>query len=378
MTTKFKMIQMTAALGMATVASAFSVPLAQGLDGGPAPVGGVFTETNDAAHNGVAMYRRAKNGDLTAVGEFSTGGMGTGHGLGSQGSVVLSQDRRWLFAVNAGSNDVSVFSVEPRNLHLVGKFPSGGLAPISVTQHDDLLYVLNGGNPNNITGFRIGDDGHLTQIDGSTRPLSAPMAGPAEVKFSKDGDILIVSEKATNLFSTFTVDDQGVGQGPHSMASSGMTPYGFDFGRRGRIFVSEAFGGTANLGAFSSYGTDENGGMNVITGTAADHETAPCWVVVTRNGRFAYTANTGSSTVSGYAIHRNGSVVLLNGDGVTGSTGAGTKPIDVDESGDGKYLYVLTAGTGSIAVFRIGEEGDLTVTHSVLGIPATWAGLAAY
>src|SRR4029077_626960 len=104
-------------------------------------------------------------------------GLGTGSGLGSQGALVLSENGRWLFAVNAGSDDISVFSVDREELTLASRVSSGGTRPISMTVYRDLLYVLNAGGSGNITGFNIGRHGALTPISNSTRPLSGGAAG---------------------------------------------------------------------------------------------------------------------------------------------------------------------------------------------------------
>ena len=105
----------------------------------------VFALTNQTVGNAVAMYARAADGSLMWAGSVATGGTGAGTGLGSQGALALSDDGRWLFAVNAGSNDVSAFRVSPRGLTLTSRVASGGVRPISLTVHGDLAYVLNAG-----------------------------------------------------------------------------------------------------------------------------------------------------------------------------------------------------------------------------------------
>src|SRR5256884_476735 len=141
----------------------------------------VYTLTNQVAGNAGAVFNRAADGTLTAAGTIATGGTGTGGGLGSQGAVALSDDGRRLFAVNAGSNDVSVFSVSPPGLALASRTASGGTLPISLTVHGNVLYVLNAGGTGNISGFAVGTSGALTAIAGTTRPLSGSNVGPARV-----------------------------------------------------------------------------------------------------------------------------------------------------------------------------------------------------
>src|SRR5256884_5239259 len=202
----------------------------------------VYTLTNQVAGNAVAVFTRAAVGTLTAAGTIATGGTGTGAGLGSQGAVALSDDGRRLFAVNAGSNDVSVFDIGPAGLTLASRTASGGTLPISLTVHGNVLYVLNAGGSGNISGFAVGSSGDLTPIAGATLPLSGSTVGPADVQFSPDGRHLVVTEKNTNLLDVYAVGASGVASGPTTTASAGGTPFGFAFGLRNDLFVSEAAG----------------------------------------------------------------------------------------------------------------------------------------
>src|SRR5437867_7368069 len=286
--------------------------------------GAAYTISNDAAGNAVLVLERASDGTLSPAATFDTGGLGSGGGLGSQGAVVLSQNNQLLFVVNAGSNEISALRVNPHGLSLLGTVDSGGIQPISLTVHGDLLYVLNAGGDGSITAFNVSAEGELTQVAGSTRALSSNAAGPAQVQFSPDGQFLVVTEKATNKISTYTVGEDGLATGPNVQQSAGATPFGFDFDNKGHLIVSEAFGGAPNASAVSSYSLSGGGDLSVITASAGDTESAACWIVVTKDGRFAYTTNTGSGSVSGYRIAADGRLALLDADGVTGVTGLGT------------------------------------------------------
>jgi 6-phosphogluconolactonase len=190
----------------------------------------VYTLTNQVAGNAVAIFSRAADGTLTPAGSVATGGTGTGAGLGSQGAVTLSDDGRLLFAVNAGSNDLSVFHVDPQGLSLLSRTPSGGTLPISVTVSHNVVYVLNAGGSGNITGFTIDAAGALTPLAGSTKALSRAAPAPAQVAFSADGRELIVSEKGTSLLDVYPVDENGVAGELRSFTSAGGTPFGFAVG----------------------------------------------------------------------------------------------------------------------------------------------------
>jgi 6-phosphogluconolactonase (cycloisomerase 2 family) len=334
----------------------------------------VFTLTNAAADNQVAVFDRASDGTLTPDGAVDTGGLGTGAGLGSQGAIALGDSQ--LLAVNAGSDSVSLFSVRDGVLKLRDVEPSGGDMPISVTVHDDTVYVLNAGAPENITGFRVRRH-NLEPIPGSTRPLSGSGVGPAQVEFSPDGHLLMVTEKATNLIDTYYVGPHDLTFGPVVHASEGETPFGFEFGKHGTVIVSEAFGGGTDASAVSSYQTTPFGSFDPVTSSAPTTETAACWVAVSKNGRYAYATNTGSSSVTGYRIGHDGSLAILDADGKTGETPAGSSPIDATFSGNGRYLYVLSAKSNTITAFRQHSDGSLTSLGSVGGLPSGTVGLAA-
>lgn len=191
-----------------------------------------------------------------------TGGLGTGGGVGNQGALALDDGGDFLFAVNAGSNDISVLRTRPGGLTLVDRVASGGVSPISLTVSGDLLYALNAGSG------------------------SAP-GSIQQIQFDPAGHVLVVTEKATNSISTYTVGRDGIASGPNVQPSNSATPFAFD--TRGRLIVSEAFGGAAS--ALSSYDVGRDGVLETISPSVfAAQERAACWVVGTRNGRYALAA----------------------------------------------------------------------------------------
>lgn len=342
----------------------------------------IYVSTNDAAGNAIAVYNRADDGTLTAGAVVPTGGRGTGAGLGSQGAVVLAKNGKWLLAVNAGSNEISAFQVSRKGLRLTGKIGSGGQNPTSVTLHDEWVYVLNAGGPTdagNITGFELGENGELSPLAGSTQPLSNQGTGastaPAQIQFSPEGGSLVVTERATNKIVIYPVNDYGIAGAGTAYASAGATPFGFTFDKREHLLVSEAFGGAPNASALSSYDLPEDGPLTTLSPSVATQQTAACWVVATKNGKFAYTTNTGSASVSGYRINRDGTLSLLKANGVSGTTGAG--PIDMGFSNNSRFLYTLNGRADSISVFRVEEDGELWPVQEVIGVPVNAAGLAS-
>lgn len=341
--------------------------------------GAVFTETNAVAGNAVVAFARAGDGSLTYAGTFATGGNGIGgtnDPLASQYALVLDgEDTNLLFAVNAGSNSISTFRVDGATLTLVGTTPSGGTLPVSLAVSRHVLYALNAGS-NTIAGFDIGADGQLTPNAHASAALAAGAAGGAAVRASRDGQVLVVTEKGSNTIDVFPVGSDGALGSPVSSGSSGVTPFGFDFVSGHQIAVSEAGSGAASLYDFS-----KTGGLTVESASVSTNgQAAPCWLIATTNGRFAYTANAGSGTISGYAIGAQGTMQLLVPSGISGSTGAGTTPLDLDLSRGDQYLYVLESGAGRIGAFSVGANGSLTALAGIGGLApkSGFQGLATY
>jgi 6-phosphogluconolactonase len=362
-----------AALGLASLAATVKAD----------ETGALYTMDNAVGANHVLVFHRSESGALTSAGSFATGGAGAGtaQGLPSQGSVAVSEDGRWLFVCNAGSDEISAFAVSPRGLQLTDKIASGGQMPISLTFRQNVLYVLNAGGylggTDNITGFTFAG-GLLTALPGSTRMLSAAFTKPAEVSFNHDGDALVVTEQATSLVDTFDVNNDSLANGGEAFNSAGVQPFGFDFGRKNRLFVSEAAGGVADASSISSYKLSDNDDLTVISGAVPTHQTAACWAIVSRNGRFAYTANAGSGSISGFGIAPDGSLSLVTPGGQTGLTGAGSHPTDMAESDNGRFLYSLNNGNGTISAFRAEANGTLEPLTGASGLPTSTAGLAGF
>jgi 6-phosphogluconolactonase len=336
--------------------------------------GKVFTSTNATAGNELMVYDAGPD-SLALVTSIATQGTGTGGGLGNQGAVTLSGDGRYLFVVNAGSNSVSTLRVRRSGVELISVTSSGGLKPVSVTEHDGLVYVLNADGSGNVTGFR-NRHGQLEAVTGGMQPLSAATGtAPAQVGFGQAGRTLIVTEKATNKLTTYRVRDDGGLDAPVITASAGTTPFGFAVDPRGALLVSEAFGGAAGASALSSYGFASPGAVEpmVVSPSVGNTQSAACWVVVTPNGRYAYTTNTASNTISLYGVMGNGQVALRNA--VSASTGAG--PIDAAITPRGRQLFVLNAGAHTIEGFAIARNGELSAKSRADGLPAGSTGLAA-
>jgi 6-phosphogluconolactonase len=346
----------------------------------PPAIHKLYTMTNAAGGNEVLIYaRQPGSGALTFVDSVGTGGNGTGTSLGNQGGLILTENRNYVLVVNAGSNTISSLAVSNDGLTVVDTESSGGTMPVSLTECDGIVYVLNAGGAGSISGFTLGSDGNLTAIEGSTKPLSGePSPGPAQIGFSPDCAWLVVTEKESNLIDVYPVDQNGLAGTPVENASAGMTPFGFAFDPSGRLIVSEAFDGNTNESAVSSYVINSDGTLTVISDSIPTTETAACWVVLAKNGRYAYTTNTGSGTITGFEIgNQSGALMRLEPNGVTASAGAGSMPIDLAVSNNSRFVYVLLAGTGEIKVFEVEADGSLTeVDGGATGLAAGTNGLA--
>lgn len=339
--------------------------------------GMVFTSSNSNEINELLVYGADAEGNFDMRFRMNTGGLGGDGGLGSQGAVTLSGDGRYVFVVNAGSNDVTTFQITAKTIRLVSRIPSGGVHPISVTEHNGFVYVLNDGGDGNVTGF-INNRGVLKAIEGGSFGLSqAGGAAPAQVGFSTNGATLVVSEKGTNRLTSWAVNADGLLGAPVITASPGQTPFGFAFNARNRLVVTEAVGGAAGASTVSSYrfGVKTPEAPVLVSAAVPDTQSAACWVSTTPDGAYAFVANTGSSTISSYGIDKGGNIALIQA--AAGDTGSGSAPADTAISADGQHFYVRNGRTFTIGAFTIGSNGTLTPLPFATNLITTSYGLAA-
>jgi 6-phosphogluconolactonase len=366
------------ALGISIVAPLRS--FAEDTDGAD-KAGAVFVMTNGVDKNEIIAFRRNDDGTLQQTRTFETDGRGSGgkvDPLGSQGSLVLSQDRSHLLAVNAGSGELSVFRVQGDLLSLEDKVTSGGSEPVAVTQHADLVYVVNAGGNGNVVGFRW-LYGKLTEIPDSTRLLSGSNSAPGSIVFSPNGKFLAVSEKQTSKLDVFIVQGDGTLSPVVVTPSAGPGEFAISFAPNGTALVSETGpAGGVDASALSSYALLANGSLSPISTSVPTLGAATCWQATTPDGRFVYTANAGTATISGFSIGANGTLTALPGT-IQSSNPSGATNIDITISSDGKFLYSLNAGNGTVGIFAIHKDGTLTNLGSADGLTAAggFNGIAA-
>src|SRR5438874_488106 len=169
------------------------------------------------------------------------------------------------------------------------------------------------------------------------------------------------------------VNSEDVASAPNVQSSSGGTPFGFDFTPSGTLIVSEAAGGPSGTSAVSSYTISDSGSLTTLSASVPDTQQAACWLVVTGNGQFAYTANAHSTTISSYTIAGNGKISLLNAKAAT----VGGTDLDVALARNSRFLYVFDNGDHSIVAYEVHANGSLTWLQTTGGIPAGADGLAA-
>jgi len=344
--------------------------------------GAVFVMTNAVDKNEVIAYRRASNGTLQEAGRFATGGRGSGGNndpLESQGSLKLSQDHSLLFAVNAGSGTVSVFSVHGSQLSLADKVISGGSEPNAVAQNGNLVYVSNVGGSSSVVGFTL-DHGKLKQIPNSTRFLSTNNSGAGGLAFSPDGRFLVVVERLTNDIDVFSVQGDGTLSPIVVNPSAGPGAFSVSFAPNGQALVSETGpSGVPNGSAISSYAIGANGTLSPISTSVPTLGAANCWNVVTPDGSFVYTSNAGSSTISGFAIANTGALTALSGT-IVGTNPEGSTNLDITVSSDGKFIYTLNSVAGAIGIFAVQKDGTLLNVGFASGVSplSGFNGIAAF
>ena len=331
---------LAAAAAVAVPASASASADASGV------VGHVYVNDNTKGTNTIGAFDRHADGTLTpqAGSPFAAGGAGTGSGLASQDALQLSADGRFLIAVDAGSNQISVLRVrDDGSLRLVshGVVSSGGLLPDSIAVHGDLVYVANSGTGgSNYTGFRLHANGRLFPISGSTVTLAAS-AAPGDVLFNGTGTKLAGAEVGTSLIDSFTVGFDG----PRPCAWNG-----------------------AGLGTVSAFTDSPNGTLTPVAGSPfPDQQTAPCWVEITHDGQFLFTVNTASGSISRYRIAPGGALTLL---GSTQVRGTSVGAVDARLSPGGRFLYLDESAVGKVGAFAV-ADGNLTeLATSPFQLPA--------
>ncbi|HWN61285.1 MAG TPA: hypothetical protein VNO25_11540 [Streptosporangiaceae bacterium] len=368
---------LAAAGGLAAFAGPASAADLPGTAGAAPPA--VFVQTDNPAGNQVIAFAQQPGGQLSQEQVVSTGGLGGAeagaNNLASQGSLTYDPGHHLLFAVNAGSDTISVLSVEGRRVRLDQVLSSGGEFPNSIAVHGNLVYVANAGGAGSVSGFSILGQ-HVVPIPGSARSLGLDdtnpsnfHTGPGQVIFSPNGSELLVNTKeATNSIDVFQVGPAGyLSAAPAVTPDDSSGPFAFAFTPSGQLVVAEVAIAALHTFAFGPHGT-----LTSLAASVPDGQVAQCWVIAADG--FYYVANAGSADLSEYTVAANGTPSLVAA--VAAQTGTGS--IDLTASADGKYIYAEAgAGGGTVFELRINSDGSLSPIGSVPGLGADIEGIAA-
>ena len=331
----------------------------------PGRAGALFVQTDNPAGNTIVAYTRTASGGLRQAGSYPTGGDGGATNgsvvdhLSSQGSLAYDRRAGVLYAVNAGSNTITVFRVRGDRLFRSQVISSGGLFPVSIAFHGDQVFVLNAWGGGSVAGF-LQFGGFLIPVRSWTRDLglgtssSTVFTGtPGQVGFTPDGSQLLVTTKnATNSVDVFADGPFGPSAQPAVNSLPGTIPFGFTFDAYGHLALVETGAGTVATFAIAPDGTLTK------LGSAATGQAATCWIAAAPEGSL-YASNAGSATESTLATGPDGTITQL------AVTPADAGTTDAAVSSDGQYLYVQAGGPGSVDAYRIGPHGALTETGSV-------------
>jgi 6-phosphogluconolactonase len=363
-----------AALVLAAAALAAGPHIASAYNG---VVGYVYVNDNTQPSNTIAGFARHADGTLTSLAgsPFAAGGSGTGTITGSQGSVQLSSDGQYLLAADAGSDQISVLHIASSGaLSQVEGSPvwSGGSEPVSIAVHSNLVYVANTADGGaNYTGFTLSDEGHLTPLAGSTFALPDGSA-PGDVLFNGTGTRLVGMRVGPSLIDSFVVGGDGrLTAAPGSpLTAQALGPFGSKFRPTdpSQLFVSNAHQGTGQ-GSVSAFRDGHAGTLTPIGDSPyLDQQTAPCWVDITPDGQYLFAVNTGSTTISRYAIEPNGTLKLLGSTGF--SSGTGIRPFDLRVAPDGRDAYVVDAALDAVSAFAVSGGNLSELASSPVALPA--------
>jgi hypothetical protein len=377
------------------------------------PRGAVYTQSNDPAGNKVIVFDRFKGGTLVKRDAVSTGGLGSSQSVGcgpgcpildSQNAVVVSENEKLVFAVNAGSDTVSSFRETNSGLQLVDQESSGGDMPESLALHNDVLYVLNvatentNGTTGNIYGYRVSSNGQLTPNGSSqTLPDAAPgdhSFDPRAIGFKPNGKVIVVTEifggfetGPPGKIVTFVVGSHGQAGPGVSHPSSDIAPFGFAFDNSNHLVVSNIHDPAPHaIGTVSSYEVSNSGDVTPIN-TVSSGGQLPCWVAISKDGKHAYVVNTGAGDPARTTRFKLGPHGTLTGpQGAPAEHTGDFAQTDIDMSRGSKYVYVLAPqvappfGPSHIDIWRRHHDGSLTFIGSTppdpdMGLGTT--GLAA-
>ncbi|MES2016218.1 MAG: beta-propeller fold lactonase family protein [Pseudomonadota bacterium] len=333
----------------------------------------LYAQTNETVNTVVHMIRKA-DGSISVKNRTASGGAGLNglrpgaasagpNSLGSQNSVIISADKTLLFAVNGGDASVSVFAIDQLTGDLTLKKSTKllGSTPSSLAYRNGFLYVMFQSGANQVGAYAVQADGALSQLSLQNLPLAG--VTPTQVVISPDGNFVVVSAGVgANVVVAYPMNKDGSLGSP--VSNSVTTPFAGAFAAAS-IYLSSDISGRA----LASYSFN-NAGVLKLIGSVISGEAAPCWLVVTPDGKYAYVGN-GAGTVSSYAVAAAGALSLLQAKAAT-EPGVlpGVNSVSGDSwiSADGKFLYADYLGADKVVAYSIGADGSIAkLNEQIIG-----------
>jgi hypothetical protein len=371
--------------------------------------GAVYHGSQEFEGNRVYAWFRDCNGVLTPAGTFAAGGLGSGlgsavngfNGGATQGGLRLSEDGRFLFGTNTGSNEVFVMRVDPTELVMVDRQPSGGRFPTALATKDvtfgsatpGVLYVQNRID-GNMKGWYVSGEGKLTEIPQTQQWTGAegPLCNVGEINFTPDGSKMLGVCRATEFpffglapigFSGFskwidawTMRADGSLSNQVSTDANQYEPFAFDFDMKGRMINAEGNFITVGAGIVSMYEVGEDNVMRSQGNSPVNMlgQGDSCWLrVLGPNNDQGYVMGFNEGTIVHFTITEDG---IMTPNRVVANTSVGGLPIpagfDIWESRDDKFLYSYN-WPGGLQGYRVNDDHSLSrVTY----VPGPFAGFA--
>ena len=349
--------------------------------------GAVYQINNDPNDNRVLVYKILRDGTLNFSTSVTTSGRGTSvrksDPFFSQGPVIVFNQS--LFVVNAGSNSLTMFNINPQDptqLTFQTAIGTNGDYPVSITVNSQYVAVLNGGTRSGFRVFAWDPNGTLTPIPNWDRsiplnpPQSTPPVGPpntvSQIMFSPDDKSLLVAYKGISttqpgVVLTYPINNGALTPNPiKNIIQSQYLPFSMICIDDNGLLLTDASKGV-NATFYDSW----TGQLSVKQVRSLQISGAVCWS--------AYSSKTGNYYVIGAV---SGNVSEIKVDPVTLQPQlVNTYPLGMkSESADAQvatvdnvdYLYVNTPGTQGVNVLRLDGPGHATLL-SPLTLPSNLA-----
>jgi hypothetical protein len=307
--------------------------------------------TNDQLSNEIKVYEVGTNVLLQTL---STHGKG---GVGGNARGVRQYNGEIFAVVNNGTNTVAVYKREGNGLRF-DKLVATTSAPVSVDFGNDHMYVAGATTVDSFVLHRnsVGwmDGTTWLELAGGGLP---PNGSTAQVGVISEQRLLVTlkTDPDPGTVDIIPLHDGAVtGAAPTAVSAPAgtLTPFGFSVYPDGSAVIT--------LAHSSQDGLFRNGAFTSVIGAG---QAAPCWM--TRAGKYLFTANTGSKTIS-RLIGTGNNVFVDSLVAATIATGGGPSDIDADDG----VLGVIDRGAGQshLSLFTHNKFGELTASGAPVNL----------